>query len=66
MDDHRPFYSQIANPYSENEESDNEDKDYTVFMHSADEGSEGPEGDDTLVPEQSNRSIKQVTPLLKG
>ena len=44
------IYSGIANPYSKNEESDNEEEDYKVVVLSADEDSEGPEGDTTLVP----------------
>ena len=42
--------SRIVNPYSENEESDKDDEDYTVVALSAAGESHRPEEDDTIVP----------------
>ena len=48
--------ARVANPYSENEDSDNEDQDYTVV--GLGEGGEGPAASevDTLVP----RAVQHV------
>ena len=58
--------SRITNPYSENEESDKEDEDYNVVVHSATEDSYGLEEDDTIVPEVVQHVRRTGYPSDKG